>query len=116
MPKGNEIFRVISERVQQDPRVQKNTKRGLCRQWTKFARKAAGETAIAMEGAPDIRSEAREVDISPSLSHTFLRLTINGRPFLMDGTGVEHYPPYFGPEETAPEHLQNSWSDMINRH
>jgi hypothetical protein len=30
---------------------------------------------------------------------------------ILDGTGVEGFPPYFGLEEGAPEHLRNSKVD-----
>jgi hypothetical protein len=82
---------------------------GYCRVWTK-------EAILAITRQfPDAEIEAREVDISPNLQHTFLRVVMpNVKPLILDGTGVGKEKPYFGYEEKAPLHLQNSHPDMIN--
>ena len=66
---------------------------------------------------PSVKVEAREVDITPNLQHTFVRLTCVGSDSIIcDGVGTIGHEPYFGPESESPEHLQNSKSDMINKY
>jgi len=106
------IFTDINQLLQADRLVRENARKGLCRKWTRFAMEA---TSPLVELSPEsIQIEAREVDIEPCLSHTFLRAIIHGKKFILDGTGASTYDPYSGPEDEAPNHLQNSRSDMIN--
>jgi hypothetical protein len=99
----------IIDLIQNDERVKSFSKPGFCRSWTR-------EAIRAIRNFPDVGVEAREVDIGPCLQHTFLRVTLPGvRPLLLDGTGVGNKEPYFGYEDEAPKHLQNSHPDtMIN--
>jgi hypothetical protein len=95
--------------IETKPNIQDITKIGLCRVWTKAAME------YIKSNFPNVLVEAREVDLEPDLQHTFLRMSINGqRPFLADGIGSAKYQPYFGFEDEAPTHLQNSRSDVIN--
>lgn len=81
----------------------------MCRMWVKVAM----ERIKTM--SDELSIEAREVDLEPHLQHTFLRITHGeDRPFLIDGIGSAKHPPYFGYEDEAPPHLQNSRSDIIN--
>ncbi len=101
--------RIIEELVQ-NPELAQLSKRGHCRSWTKasiYALKAI---------FPQISVEAREVEIIEELRHTFLKIHLNDHQTLLcDGVGVGKYPPYFGFEEDAPEHLRNSKPDVINQ-
>jgi hypothetical protein len=94
-----------------DKDVQSHTKLGFCREWTKAV------ILFVRKKFPTIKAEAREVDISPGLQHTFARLIEEGEePIICDGVGTVNHPPYFGLESEAPAHLQNSKSDMINKY
>lgn len=88
---------------------------GDCRPWTGRAIRQIRE--YAKETGQQIKTEAREVEIGPDFTHTFVRATPeNGELFLLDGTGVGEHKPYFGPENEAPDHLRNSSPDMINHY
>ena len=110
---SNEIYSSIYKEIIEDPKVQAVSKLGNCRNWTR-------ETILALRRISTINNlnlsvEARETDIEPSLSHTFVRFFIDEEPvYIFDGTGVGFFDPYFGPENEAPEHLRNSRYDMIN--
>jgi CRISPR/Cas system-associated exonuclease Cas4 (RecB family) len=66
---------------------------------------------------PKVIVEAREVEITSSLQHTFIRIVDeNKESYLYDGVGTVEHKPYFGPENEAPRHLQNSKPDMINKY
>lgn len=110
----NELFTGISQRVAEDPEVKKYTERGYCRAWSANAKRVI----MGSDLFPDaIQVEAREIDLDPWTSHSFLRVTIYDRAvYLMDGIGVgEEAKPYFGPEEDSPEYLKGSRpDDMIN--
>lgn len=105
-----ELNRAIKE-VESNSNIQSFTKLGFCREWTKVA------ILFVRKKFPSIKAEAREVDITPNLQHTFTRIYQEGEePVICDGVGTLNHPPYFGPENEAPRHLQNSRSDMINRY
>jgi hypothetical protein len=90
-----------------EPALKELARPGLCRQWTKAALDFFEKIRL------NISAEAREVEIEPSLQHTFIRIR-GERAYLCDGTGVLDFPPFFGFEDEAPEHLLNSHPDMIN--
>ncbi len=91
---------------------------GLCRVWT-------GLVLDEIERWGEVNgiciiAEAREVAMKSGLDHTFVRWWLAGdsERTLMDGTGIEGFPPYFGPESEAPAHLRNSRIDtwiMLDR-
>lgn len=84
---------------------------GFCREWTRVV------MLYVRSQYPDVKVEAREVDITENLQHTFPMLTIeNDEPYICDGVGTAKHSPYFGYESDAPQHLQNSRPDMINRY
>lgn len=89
---------------------------GHCRKWSMAALQAIEDIKDKLEVEYTI--EAREVDIERGLSHTFVKLVFRIRnseyTYLLDGTGVAGFKPYFGRERDAPAHLQNSRSDQIN--
>lgn len=92
-----------------DRRLSELGKPGLCRRWTIEAWRNLRDKF------PYYKFEAREVDISEGLQHTFLLIKIpNSINLILDGTGVEKHAPFFGFEDEAPHHLQNSRLDMIN--
>jgi len=95
--------------VEEDSTIKSVTKIGLCRRWAKMTMDKLRERF------PEIAIEAREVDVSPNLQHTFLRIIIPGnKPLLWDGVGTLKIRPFCGYEDEAPTYLQNSRSDMIN--
>lgn len=101
----------ISHEIESDKDVSVFTRIGFCREWTRAA------ILFVRSRFPTIKAEAREVEITPNLQHTFMRITENGGdPVICDGVGTINHPPYFGPESEAPKHLQNSKSDIINRY
>ena len=82
---------------------------GNCRIWTTLAFK------IVRSAFPNTQLEAREVDISEYLQHTFLKITpINEEPLLCDGLGQKNILLFFDYESEAPKHLQNSRMDILN--
>lgn len=105
-----ELKRVIIE-VKTNESIRPFTRLGFCREWTRAV------ILYVRKSFPLIRAEAREVQITPNLQHTFVRLTSEDEePYLYDGVGTVKHKPYFGPASEAPEHLQNSKSDMINKY
>lgn len=105
----NKEKETILEELTLDKRLSEFSKPGLCRKWTLEA------WLILKNKFPDYKFEAREVDISEGLQHTFLLIKIpNSINLILDGTGVEKHAPFFGFEDEAPHHLQNSRLDMIN--
>lgn len=100
-----DIYKTSTE----DETIRSQTTLGFCREWTRRV------ISLIRIKFPNIKVEAREVDITPNLQHTFVRITDeNEEPFLYDGVGTTKHKPYFGPEKEAPNHLQNSKSDIIN--
>lgn len=84
------------------------SKPGFCRVWAREA------ILILINKYPDIKIEAREVEIYEDYSHTFLRLTLSdSEPILCDGVGANKNPPFFGFEKDAPEYLRNSKIDQF---
>lgn len=105
-----ELKRVIHE-VESDKNAQSFIRLGFCREWTKAT------ILFIRKRFPTVKVEAREVNITPNLQHTFVRLTEEGEdPVLCDGVGTISHAPYFGPESEAPKHLQNSKPDIINKY
>lgn len=96
----------IKELFSRDTLLKSVSQKGNCRRWTHRAM-----DILQPEG---YLCEAREVDIGLSLSHTFLRVDLNGDNYILDGVGVESHDPYYGLEENAPSHLSGSHSDVIN--
>ena len=85
---------------------------GLCRKWS--GRFAVIIKDLAKEQNLDLEVECREVDVTYGLSHTFVRIRINGeKSYLCDGVGVGGHEPYFGSENEAPSHLRDSRIDYI---
>ncbi|MFZ5366325.1 MAG: hypothetical protein ACOZBZ_03435 [Patescibacteria group bacterium] len=103
----------LPEYLSQNKSVSEACRKGFCRVWTSITINEI-ERLISEQNLP-IKCEAREAEISPGLTHTFIRIIIRDeKNLLYDGVGVENYPPYFGSEETAPPHLRNSKPDMLN--
>lgn len=106
------ILEQIAYQLRADERLKGVARLGLCRVWSDKAMVRIEEMTNGM-----VMIEAREVEMEIGLAHTFIRAVCNGEePFLYDGTGVSSYPPYFGPESQAPEHLLGSRPDMINNY
>ena len=83
--------------------------RGYCRVWIQKA------LLILDKTLPHLEIEVREVEIEPTVFHSFLRLSPNqDSVYLADGTGCGKHKPYFGLEAEAPPHLQKGKRDMIN--
>ncbi|HUC94545.1 MAG TPA: hypothetical protein VMR19_00875 [Candidatus Saccharimonadales bacterium] len=102
------IQETIAEELQDNEALAKLCTHSLCRLWTRAV-------MLYLKKYPEIKTEAREVKINDSLDHTFLRITVGDqKPYFIDGMGVEKNPPYFGPEDEAPQHLLNSRPDTIN--
>jgi|SRR3989344_3876128 len=113
--KKEEIYHQITNTLT-DGETRRFSVIGLCRVWSKHALDAI--EVYATENDISIAEiEAREVEIEPNLYHTFVFLKLDGdQPFLFDGTGLANKEPYFGYEEDAPDHLQNSHPDLINHY
>lgn len=102
-------YHSIVEDIDNLKNLQEINRIGQCRIWSKAI---MGMVKLNYPGAI---VEAREVNLEPGLQHTFLRIIIDDqRPFIMDGVGTAKFPPFFGFEDEAPTHLQNSKSDIIN--
>ena len=106
------VFYQIANFINENPFVRESARPGLCRMWSgqslQFLR--GGDSAFG-----EYEVEAREVTLPDGVSHTFLRISIDGKGYIMDGTGVDGFPAYFGLEEHAPKHLLDSQPDvMIN--
>lgn len=104
-------YNKIAQDINSDEIIKELSKPGLCRKWTALA------INFVKNNFPDVETEAREVEISPNLQHTFLQIRkSNNDPYIFDGTGVEKHSPYSGYEKDVPIHLQNSKPDMINKY
>lgn len=102
------IYSPIVDTLQSDGEISKYSSHGYCRDWVREAIKI-------LKAYPEIGIEVREVDMPYGLQHTFLRIIFpDYKPFICDGIGVEKHPPFFGYEDEAPAHLQNSHLDIIN--
>lgn len=101
-------YNTLAQHIQADQMCIPHAKIGHCRQWSRFV-------LDSLQNIDNISAEAREVEISPGLTHTFIKLTIHDhhRAYFADGVGTTKYPPYFGYEDEAPDHLQNSKPDMM---
>jgi len=105
----NSTYHSILKDINGIKNIQEVSRIGLCRVWSKAIME------MVKSSFPQVSVEAREVDLEPNLQHTFLRVTIgNQKPFLIDGVGSAKFSPFFGYEDEAPEHLQNSRADVIN--
>jgi hypothetical protein len=97
--------------IQNHEELELYAKPGLCRVWSGKAREILYSYMETNHEEGIV--EAREVEIEPGLSHTFLKLIVNSETYLLDGTGVGNFPHYFGEESKAPSHLKNSQLDWI---
>lgn len=102
----NQEAQKIADALRTDRRTTSQAKPGLCRRWT-----GNGLDVIRSLHLRGVSAQAREVDYEPSLQHSFIGADVLGEAYLFDGTGVGSEPPYFGPAEDAPKHLQNSRRD-----
>jgi len=99
----------VSHFLQGNRALESSAKPGMGRLWTKMATDLVARE-LSVGGI--IRLEARETQIEPDLAHTFLKVSDAVHlAYLCDGAGLIKRPPYFGPEEDAPEHLRNSRPD-----
>lgn len=104
------IDRIYRESMENDE-IKGQTALGFCREWTHRI------MIFIRRKFPNVKVEAREVDITANLQHTFIRIIDDEEePYLYDGVGTARHKPFFGPESKAPEHLQNSKPDIINRY
>lgn len=106
---SNEFKKVIST-IYDDENIVSSSVVGFCREWTKRI------IQFLKSKYPDIKVEAREVDITPNLQHTFPLISIDDDKYIIDGVGTAKHPPYIGSENSAPKHLQNSKPDIINKY
>ena len=110
----NEVFLAISRCVDKDLDVQKYTQRGYCRAWAANAKRVVMQEVVLLGG---ISVEAREVDIDPWTTHSFLKITINNNAYLMDGSGIDQERSgFYGLEEEAPQYLKDSRPDIMINH
>ncbi len=110
---SRELISLLPQHLAQIEKVKAVTRLGMCREWTSCAMTEIENLATNL--GLKVLCEAREVTISPGLSHTFIKVLVEDeRPILCDGVGVGKYPSFIGYEDEAPEHLKNSKSDMIN--
>jgi hypothetical protein len=109
------MYESLVSKILESPDCQEVRQKGWCRRWSRCAYLVLKEWAALLDVQLEI--EAREVDVELYLSHTFLRLVLPGeQPYLLDGTGIGSYEPYFGYEAEAPEHLKNSTWDPLNHY
>ena len=84
------------------------SEKGFCRDWVRKA-------LVILDTNLDSKNvEVREVQIEPTVYHSFIKLLYNQNSYFLDGTGFGKHGPYFGLEAEAPQHLLNSKRDMIN--
>lgn len=112
MKNSSSTFAQIVNFIKENPLTHEFARPGCCRMWSgqslQLLRESNGEFG-------DYEAEAREVAMPDGISHTFLRISINGESYFMDGTGVNMRSPFFGSETEAPDYLLNSVPDrMIN--
>ena len=109
--KETKIFTRIVGEIQSNPAIMRYARPGWCRMWSALAK-----DLITVASLPDCNAtiQALETDVLPGFSHTFLKVTINNtESYIMDGTGVEDHPPFFGPVQETPDHLKNSRVDIM---
>ncbi len=113
MGKANKgIFDQIADFIYNNPLAREFARPGCCRMWSGQSLQLL-RNSNGMLG--EYEAEAREVTLPDGISHTFLRISIDGENYIMDGTGVNKRSPYFGSEGEAPTYLLNSIPDrMIN--
>lgn len=104
----NQEAEKITNALITDRRTTSQAKPGLCRRWTNNALNVI--RGLQLRG---VSAQAREIDYETSLQHTFIGAEVSGEAYFFDGTGVGNEPPYFGPAEDAPKHLQNSRRDRM---
>jgi hypothetical protein len=106
------MYKELSNVANEDERVRCWIKGGLCREWSNEFSLVVKD--LAKEKGLEMEVEVREVNLCAYLTHSLVWIKIKGeRPYLCDGVGVEKHEPYFGFEDEAPSHLQNSRLDMI---
>jgi|GEM_PF-6497737 len=120
---SSEIFQELTFFVQSDETLEKYAKTGMCRIWHGLTLKKLNEIKVIFEEKEkrQIGIEARETQINSCLTHTILEIIISDHlnsiqdVFIMDGTGVDMHPPYFGLKKDGPQYVkQDSWKDIIN--
>lgn len=84
------------------------SEKGFCRDWVRKA------LVVLDTNLGNPLTEVREVQVEPTVYHSFIKLIYNEDSYFLDGTGFGKHKPYFGLEADAPLHLQNSKRDMIN--
>lgn len=106
------VYEELIKAIEEDGDIKEVTKKGLCRQWVRQVYKKL--LPMLSSSGKNFSIEPREIHISPDLTHTILRIKIeNELQVLFDGVGVEKHEPFFGLEEEAPSHLQNSHPDLL---
>ena len=113
---SDDLFNLVQREIESDELCKRFTQSGMCRSWSGAALKVLDTLRGKLES--QIEYEAREVNISIGLSHTFIKIVFiiedEAYAYLMDGCGVLGFEPYFGREGNAPKHLLGSHSDPIN--
>lgn len=82
--------------------------KGHCREWIRSA------LLVLDTNFKSVKVDIREVQIEPTVYHSFIRAIYRNISFFLDGTGFGKHEPYFGLEADAPPHLQKGKRDMIN--
>lgn len=104
--------------INSSPTIPSVTRIGLCRMWVREAILAIGRTVF--DQCIAVVCEAREVELEPGVSHTFLYVWVTDSEstyrFILDGVGTASHPPYFGLADDAPAHLLGNHIDMIERY
>lgn len=112
----NEVFDFLLAKIEADPKVAHNTIPGLCRIWTDAVMDVIEREAQTLTAT--ILVEARETEVEPCYSHTFVQLSISvnsdHQDYILDGVGASSKAPYIGIFEDAPMHLKRSFPDPIN--
>jgi len=108
--KENQIFLQMCQAVSDDKYCRTHAIPGRCGEWVGGALKVL-DSIVYCE---DVTYSARRCLIELGVTHTFIKIEVNDKCFIMDGTGHASQDPYFGPLESAPEILQVSTSDPMN--
>lgn len=99
---------ILSSVIDADKETQKWSEPGWCRRWSDRLMDILEDSLLFYE------VEAREIEISSELWHTFVRAeTADGEVYIFDNSRSKNRQPYIGPERNAPEYLNDSKRDNL---
>lgn len=108
-----ERYQTIVQHLQTDEHTLAAAVPGLCRIWTREAIKILKHYQEIF--GLSLLLQAREVELEPGLTHTYLRLVLDHEEaWTLDGTGTLSFQPYFGPEKNSPFNIDASTFDPIH--